>query len=88
MNETDAKKIIEECGVIQERDPDSYNLPCPRCGHPMPHQRVTRNALSRFAAVYVCPDCGVEEALMSALGMPPTPFTEWSLVESLGSNRV
>lgn len=86
MNEDQAKKIIEECGEIQENDPDDYNLPCPRCGHPMTHKRATRNALSRHAKVYICACCGTHEAIIAMEGGDPIPFSEWSLPESLEVN--
>lgn len=83
MNEDRAKEVVEECGRLQEHDPDNYNLPCPRCGHPMTHKRATRNALSRHAHVYICAQCGMHEAVIAATGDDPIPFCLWSLPESL-----
>lgn len=83
MNEVRAKEIVEECGRLQEHDPDNYNLPCPRCGHQMTHKRATRNALSRYATVYICARCGRDEAMDAMEGNDPIPFSKWSLPESL-----
>ncbi len=80
MSEEVAKRIIEECGKLQSEEPDNYALPCPRCGRQMTHKRATQNALSRRADVYICSECGREEALLDLAGVPPLPFSEWAIV--------
>ena len=41
-------------------------LTCMRCGKPM-RPRLAENALSRALDVYVCPECGTDEALHAAM---------------------
>lgn len=50
-------------------------LICPRCGRWM-ERPITHNALSRVADVYICPDCGMDEALRD-FGRIPLPIEEW-----------
>lgn len=40
-------------------------MPCMRCGGPM-RESLAENALSRAMNVYVCPACGMDEALQDA----------------------
>lgn len=42
-------------------------MPCMRCGGPM-RESLAENALSRALNVYVCPACGMDEALRDAAG--------------------
>lgn len=50
--------------------PDS---PCPRCGGKM----ALRNAISRYADLDICPDCGTEEALLDLAGKPKRASQWW-----------
>lgn len=53
---------------------------CPRCGKmTMDTESVTRNALSRRAAVYICDSCGTEEALEDMGAMSKLPLREWAI---------
>ena len=38
-------------------------IPCPRCGRTKMKRALHHNALSRRADIYICDDCGTEEAL-------------------------
>lgn len=51
-------------GFIADEQARTPNLACPRCGiNPVIHPLV-RNALSRIdSRVYVCSQCGVDEAM-------------------------
>lgn len=54
-----AKTLIE-----QTQDETKLTLhPCPRCGLDRMRQGTVRNALSRYAHAYICPECGTDEAL-------------------------
>lgn len=79
MNEEKARAMLEELGRMQE-DGRASGLPCPRCGHPRMDENPVRNALSRRASVYICNECGMEEALMDMAGMEPIPLTEWGMI--------
>lgn len=68
--------------------PDAEQPPaCLRCGKPL-HSRLVINALSRYAQVHICSDCGMDEALRDVYGFP-LPLSEWSAVKHglLGRKR-
>lgn len=77
--EVKGKQMVEELGKLQEEGL-ADGLPCPRCGHDRMEKRMVCNALSRRAKVYICSDCGMDEALRDAAGQPPLPFTKWGIV--------
>ena len=52
---------------------------CPRCGIML--ESFDRQALSRYADVAVCPQCGSEEALEKAGFIKPKPLSEWWCVQ-------
>lgn len=52
---------------------------CLRCGELL-NPVLAYNALSRYADVYVCEACGMDEALRDAAGQP-MPFSEWDAVK-------
>lgn len=52
--------IIGEVAKLQ----NEHFLPCPRCGKASAMRlKLAENALSRRADVYVCPPCGMNEAI-------------------------
>lgn len=48
---------------------------CLRCGKPL-NRRLVVNALSRYADVHICENCGMDEALRDACGQV-LPMWEW-----------
>ena len=52
---------------------------CMRCGQKMRYP-LAENALSRALDVYVCPDCGMDEAFRDATG-EILPMSEWYIVK-------
>jgi len=81
QEEQQAKKLVESLRPLQENpDPDGYVFPCPRCGHERMKPEAVRNALSRYADVYICSECGMDEAMRDMAGQPPLPFSEWGMV--------
>lgn len=44
----------------------ALNMPCPRCGQHLMDKDMAENALSRYADIYICSDCGREEAMLEA----------------------
>ena len=54
-------------------------MPCMRCGGPM-RKSLAENALSRALNIYVCPACGMDEALRDAAGKV-LPISEWYAVK-------
>lgn len=52
---------------------------CMRCGRQM-RPRLAENALSRALDVYVCPECGMDEALRDATG-EIMPLSDWYIIQ-------
>lgn len=77
MNEEQAKGLVESLTPLQEA---GEKFPCPRCGHDRMNEKPVRNALSRRANVYICNECGSDEALRDLTKCPPLPFTQWGMV--------
>ena len=76
MNENEAKALIERFAKKQ-RD---RHFACPRCGEmTMDTESVTRNALSRRTALYVCDACGIQEAIEDMMDSR-VPLTAWAIV--------
>lgn len=65
--------ILERLKEMQ----DAGGRICPRCGRWM-ESPITHNALSRVADIYVCPDCGMDEALRD-FGRIPLTVEEWAI---------
>ena len=64
------EELLLDLKARQER---GGRLGCPRCGKDRMSVNVHRNALSRYADIYVCDACGMDEALRDFLGdvLPP-----------------
>lgn len=75
-----AKELVESLRPLQEEPADGYIFPCPRCGYSRMDKKPVRNALSRYADVYICNPCGMDEALRHIAGRPPLPLNEWGMV--------
>lgn len=71
-----ARSLIERFSEKQQRG----HFACPRCGIYAMSSKVTRNALSRRADVYICDTCGTYEALEDVTGRQ-MPLTEWAIVQ-------
>lgn len=75
----EAKEMLEKLGQMQE-DGVAVGLPCPRCGHDRMDEKPARNSLSRQAKVYICNQCGMEEALLDMAGKEPLPLNQWGMI--------
>lgn len=53
---------------------------CPRCGMNTLATPLVHNSLSRYADVYICNECGDDEALSDYFG-EPMPLEEWFAVK-------
>lgn len=61
--------------------PDAKTPPlCLRCGKPL-RRHYAENALSRALRVFVCPECGTDEALRDASG-EVLPISQWHAVQN------
>ena len=75
-----AQKQLEALGRMQATG-KAQGLPCPRCGHDRMNENPLRNALSRYATVYICDACGMEEAVLDMKGRTPMPLEQWDIFE-------
>lgn len=72
-----AKALVECLMPLQQQ---KQHFPCPRCGYDtMDPQNPVRNALSRYAHVYICDECGMDEAMRDYTGVEPLPLNEWAI---------
>lgn len=71
-----AYRVIQDSGVLKP--------PCPRCGGEMENDNG-ENALSRHWDVYICSDCGREEALADIIE-EEKPVEEWYAVRLLATS--
>lgn len=81
----EARELLEELGQMQEKG-TAVGLPCPRCGHDRMDDKPVRNALSRRAKVYICNQCGTDEALRDIAGKEPLPLNQWGMVKGFDEN--
>lgn len=79
-----ALAIVERLAPLQEKD-RANEFPCPRCGRPRMHKRTVLNALSRHAQVYICEQCGADEAIRDMTGNV-LPITEWCMVRGFAKD--
>jgi hypothetical protein len=71
------KSEIEMLTVLQN---ENKLMPCPRCGKSWLKLPLAHNAWSRYTDVYICVDCGLDEALRDAYGKEPLPFEKWAVM--------
>lgn len=77
LTEEAAKLLIERFAEKQQ----GGHFACPRCGFmTMNAAGITRNALSRRAAVYVCDTCGMQEAMEDMMDSR-SPLTSWVIAK-------
>ena len=69
-----AKRAVDEFAKVQADG--THN--CPRCGRLTVKERLTTNALSRHADVYICDACGMDEAVRDMKGNP-LPLKDWAI---------
>ena len=58
-------------------------MTCPRCGYDNMKKPLLHNALSRYADLYICDDCGMTEAMLDMMHNP-LPMEQWA---SLKENK-
>ena len=75
MNENEVKALIERFAKKQQ----DGHFACPRCGKmSMDTESVTRNALSRRTAIYICDARGTQETIEDMMGSRG-PLTAWAI---------
>ena len=74
---TDLQKALADLKARQEA---GEHMPCPRCGKDTMKPALCTNALSRVAdGIFVCDDCGTQEALLAFM-QNPMPVDEWAFL--------
>lgn len=73
----EAAEFIKITGETQKEIQNHY---CPRCGQMKMRPVLAENALSRYADIYICPDCGMQEAMMDMTGCC-LPLNEWRITK-------
>ena len=53
---------------------------CPRCGRKNMKDKLHSNALSRYADIYICDQCGMDEAMLDFMHNP-LPLEDWACVQ-------
>ena len=74
---TAAKRAVDE---FAKKQADGVHI-CPRCGRMTVKERLVTNALSRHADVYICDDCGNDEAIRDMKGNPLL-LKDWAIAKS------
>ena len=74
------KKKIETYKMLQEIP--ALNMPCPRCGKHQMNKEMAENAFSRHEDIYICTECGREEAAFDFVGQKK-PLELWYAVRFL-----
>lgn len=70
------KEYIES---LKYKEMTGEQTKCPRCGGDL-SPVLAENALSRYADVYICSDCGTDEATRDAVSTPQ-PLESWVSAE-------
>ena len=73
--------VLGALRVLQE-NPDVPPMPCPQCGKNRMKREMAENALSRYIPVYICSECGVDEALPRN-GTETLPLEQWELIKRI-----
>lgn len=60
---------------------DKFSFQCPRCGKFRMNSDIYKNALSRHADIYICSQCGMDEAIR-VFQNNILPFSEWKGLDS------
>ena len=78
-----AKKAVDAYAREQRRRnasrADGWQY-CPRCGGHVLKSRLSSNALSRYADVYICGACGLDEAVRAFRGYPLS-LKDWDIAQ-------
>lgn len=76
MNERIQKRLDD----LKAQQQAGEHLPCPRCGRKTMKDAIHTNALSRHADIYICDQCGMDEAMLDFM-RNPLPIEDWACVQ-------
>jgi len=74
---------METLGDLKARQDKGEHMMCPRCGQDTMDTDVLRNALSRYADIHICNECGTAEAML-AMMQNPLPLAHWACFKNDG----
>lgn len=72
---------------LRAEQSDGQSHRCPRCGK---HPAGVRTALSRHEDIYICDECGTDEAMRDFAKVQPLPLVYWNFaleMADLGGER-
>ncbi len=76
MNERIQKRLVD----LKASQLAGGHLPCPRCGRKTMKDMIHTNALSRHVDIYICDQCGTDEAMLDFM-RNPLPIEDWACVQ-------
>ena len=80
LSEKDDTSVQNFVDAIASAQNQGYTSICPRCGKKATNCASPMfGALSRLADIYVCSECGAEEAHDDYYGLNMLPLSEWAL---------
>lgn len=65
---------------LKAKQDNGEKMPCPRCGRNELRVPLTHNALSRYADLYICSECGMTEAGLAMMNNP-LPIEQWAVFQ-------
>ena len=65
---------------LKARQDAGEKMPCPRCGRNELKVSMAHNALSRYADLYICSECGMTEAGLAVMNNP-LPIEQWAVFQ-------
>ena len=77
MKKADIKSRLLDLKAKQDA---GEKMPCPRCGRNELRVPLTHNALSRYADLYICSECGMTEAGLAMMNNP-LPIAQWAVFQ-------
>ena len=75
MKKADMDRKLLDLKAKQQAESETL---CPRCGQNKLKSPLTHNALSRYADLYVCDECGLTEAGLAMMNNP-LPISQWAV---------
>ena len=68
---------------LKTRQDAGEKMLCPRCGRNTIKAPLGHNALSRYANLYICDECGMTEAMLDMM-RNPLPLEQWAMFKNTG----
>ena len=75
MKKADMERKLLHLKAKQQAEAETV---CPRCGQNKLKSPLTHNALSRYADLYICSECGMTEAGLAMMNNP-LPLEQWAV---------